>query len=160
MYKLLIPILFVLILFSFMFAREFSSYTSATLTFDTTKATSDTVIIRFNNAYGNLNISALFDSTGTDSDTTGVSDTLQIFYKMLDYDNGTYYSKHDNWFAAEIYNGTIWTTVLNWTDSTKYLVDFSDLFACDACSLYAVIGVGDSLMATLKIEISFMKQEP
>jgi hypothetical protein len=156
----IITILLALCLFTSLTFAQVESITSfITLTFDTTKTISNKSVIYFTGATGYFNFYVACDSTGGDE---GTSDSLAVYYKTLSDSAGSIIQMQDNWSLAEIYNGTgttagSWVNWLDWTDATKYRMDFPDLSVCKSCSLYASFGTGDSLIATLKIGYSFLK---
>jgi len=131
---------------------------AVTLTTDTTGFTSAKSKLILRNWNGVMNASILVDSTGTTVTGGGASDSLGLFYKMLriDYD-GNISQIHDDWILAEIYDGSDWLTYINFADSVKYLVDFSSLDVCDACSLYITFGSTDSLTSSAYLTVYYEK---
>ncbi len=130
-----------------------------TLTIDTTTNISNKSVINFYGAMGYFDFYVNADSTGADE---GATDSLAVYYKPLSDSAGTVIQLQDNWNLAEIYNGTgttagTWVTWLNWADVTKYRMDFSEMAACNACSLYTSLGTGDSLLVTVKIGYTYLK---
>lgn len=140
------------------FSQTQNSYTTVTITTDTTGIISAKGFLPFTSAYGTFLYDITVDSTGADE---GSTDSLAVYYKMLVNLAGNYYNKHDNYLLAKIgviSSGAItWANWINWEDNTKYLVEFPDLNVCDACSVYYSFGVSDSLITSGVIGGNFGK---
>lgn len=160
--KICLTLLGVLLAITLSFSQMSNSSTTLTLITDTTATISSKGFLSFSSAYGTFNASIEMDSTGTDSDTSGASDSLAVYYKMLT-NRGTenYEDKHDNYLLAEICtisNGAVtWANWINWADNAKYLLRFPDLNVCDACSVYYSFGTGDTLKTSGVFKLNFGK---
>ena len=157
--KKLISVLLLIMMCTLYISADFigNSKSSVTITLDTT-ATVFYGLLTMTNFGGGFHANVLPDCTSQGS-STFVTDTLRVSFKMLSYDGaGTYTIMHNDWRTTEMYSGTAWVSTFDWTDGNKYTIDFSDLDACDACSLKVDIGTGYEPIGTVSFEAIYFKR--